>query len=617
MYAIYYMCGISAILSKNNKTDCIELLMKSLAILQNRGYDSFGSSCIIQKESNNIFSTQKIACTEENVGFDDFKTLHTSLKTTNCIGHTRWATHGNISIENTHPHSSNSSKIMLVHNGIIENYKILKDFLEQKSFTFYSQTDSEVIVNLIDYFYSIEKKTIEESIKQACTMLNGTYGLAIQCIDKPDNIYLLRNGSPLLLGENDNYIIATSEASGFINQVKHYLSLKNGDLAILSKQGIKKSESYQKIKCNDQNLHLTPEPYNFWTEKEIYEQKDSLLRATNNGGRIFNNSIKLGGIESLKNRITDIESVILLGCGTSLHACQIGSFYLKNHKCVNTIEYFDAAEFTERDLPLNDKCLIIMISQSGETMDLHRILNIINSNDKCITMGIINTVDSLIAREVDCGIYLNAGKEIAVASTKSFTNSLLILYMFSLWLYQEKQKTFLKIKYIDSIRHVIENVGLINNNIHSIVDKNYIQLLNSENIFILGKGKMEFIAKEMALKLKEICYIHAEGYSGSALKHGPFALLTKKFPVILLIDNENEQKMMNTYEEIKSRGGEIIVLCENKELNVDNKIIISTNQYLQEILFIVVLQHIAFELAKLRNINPDKPRNLAKVVTVE
>jgi glucosamine--fructose-6-phosphate aminotransferase (isomerizing) len=608
------MCGISVILCKNNELDGILLLLQSLAILQNRGYDSFGSSSII----DNVFNINKVACINDTINFKDFENQIQHIKTNITMGHTRWATHGIISNDNAHPHISNSKQITLVHNGIIENYKELKHFLIEHGYVFYSETDSEVIVNLIDYYYVKESKNIEESIKTAASMLSGTYGLAIQCINNPNNTYLLRFGSPMLVGENDTHIIATSESSGFVNQMKHYYSLKNNDLVILSSiDGIKTSEEYKKIICKEQNLTLTPYPYKHWTEKEIYEQKDSLLRATNYGGRIHNNSIKLGGVDYLIPHLNDIENIILLGCGTSLHVCQIASIYFKQNKCINNINYYDAAEFSIQDLPLHGKSLIIMCSQSGETMDLHRVLKILENNDKCITMGVINVVDSLIAREVDCGIYMNSGREVAVASTKSFTNSLLILYMFSLWIYKHKQNTIIKEKNIESIRTCIEQVGYINENISTLVEDSHINLINKENVFVLGKGKMEFIAKEISLKFKEICYIHAEGYSGSALKHGPFALLTPHFPVILLIDSDNKDKMLNVYKEIESRGADILVISELKSLNIPNVIVIPVNKHLQDILFIVILQHIAYRLSILRNINPDTPRNLAKVVTVE
>jgi glucosamine--fructose-6-phosphate aminotransferase (isomerizing) len=441
--------------------------------------------------------------------------------------------------------------------------------------------------------------------------------------------------------------MATSEVSGFVNQMKHYYTLTNNDLICFSlKEGIKskKTQQLKKMECRNENIVLTPAPYPHWTLKEIHEQKDSLLRATNNGGRIFLNKIKLGGIGIVRDYIREIENILLIGCGTSLHACQIGAFYLKKYHCgiVNHISVFDAAEFTPSDIPKRGKSLVIMISQSGETMDLHRVLPFVKERG-CLTMGIINVVDSLIAREVDCGIYMNAGRENAVASTKSFTSSLMILKMFSLWFYQEfmiseslvfpsspsNSQSHLLREYepiCNNIRNIIEQVGTLNSfsATNELFTPTMLDRLNQENMFILGKGKMECVAKEAALKLKEICYIHAEAYSGSALKHGPFALLKEGFPVIFLIDKENKDKMMNAYQEVKSRKAYCLVISElplftnDVDVDIENNFIrIPENGDIQEILYMVVLQHLCYSISQRRGINPDNPRNLAKVVTVE
>lgn len=642
------MCGISVVLSKQNTKKAVPLLLTSLEQLQNRGYDSFGLSCII--DSNTPFITHKVACTSSFKNFEYFKEKTKDIDSNVVMGHTRWATHGIISDENAHPHVSMTGTISLVHNGIIENYKSIKETLIKKGYTFISQTDSEVIVNLIDYHYTILNEQIEDAIQNAIKQLSGTYGLAIQCLDFPENTYIIRNGSPLLVGENDDYIMATSEVSGFVNQLKHYYTLKNNDLICFSlKEGIKsKKTKLKKIECPNENIVLTPAPYPHWTLKEIHEQKDSLLRATNNGARIFMNKIKLGGIEIVRDYIQDIKNILLIGCGTSLHACQIGAFYLKKYQCenVNYISVFDAAEITSYDIPKKGITLVIMISQSGETMDLHRVLPLLKERG-CLTMGIINVVDSLIAREVDCGIYMNAGRENAVASTKSFTSSLMILKMFSLWFYQEyiisysfgipsslSSSTIPLLREYEpicnNIHNVIEQVGVLNlsSAANELFTKSMLERLNQENMFILGKGKMECIAKEAALKLKEICYIHAEAYSGSALKHGPFALLKKDFPVIFLIDRENKDKMMNAYQEVKSRNAYCLVISEMPLFYVEDKaetntksehnfIRIPENGDIQEILYMVVLQHLCYSISQLRGINPDNPRNLAKVVTVE
>ena len=627
------MCGISVVICKNKagqSFDCIRMLVDSLGQLQNRGYDSFGMSCI---DINNNFHIHKKACIDQiEDHFNNFSNELQEITTNISIGHTRWATHGIISEANAHPHLSYSKKICLVHNGIIENYKILKKELLEKGFVFNSDTDSEVIVNLIDFYFSIMKLDIETAIITAANRLEGTYGLAIICINEPSCVYIIRNGSPIIIGENDNYIMATSEVAGFINQMSNYYVIENNDLVVLSiEQGIKTHIKYQSVKNINIEYEITPYPYDHWTLKEIMQQSVSLLNALNNGGRIVNNKIKLGGLDRIKTHISTINNVIFLGCGTSLNACHIGRIYMKSLFIVNNVQCFDGAEFEISDIPLSGKTLLVMCSQSGETKDLHRVIQLTKDHPNILTMGIINVVDSLIAREVNCGVYMNAGREVAVASTKSFTSSVLILKLFSLW-YLQNNKKLNNIdnsindnsindnkKNIQNIRNISEQVSCINNNIDKLINDTHISLLDYENIFILGKGKMEHIAKEISLKMKEICYIHAEGYSGSALKHGPFALLKPGFPVILLIDKYNEDKMWNIYKEIESRKANILVISELNNLEIDktNYIIVPENIDLQEILFAIVLQHICYRLAIKRKINPDKPRNLAKVVTVE
>jgi len=603
------MCGISVIISKNLNNSAINLLIQSLNILQNRGYDSFGSCSII----NNKFVIKKTACNTESIKFSNFVDKIQDIKTNITMGHTRWATHGGITEANAHPHISNSGKFSIVHNGIINNYSDLKIFLKTHGFKFYSDTDTEVIVNLIDYYYS-NHCSIEEAITKSMNDLEGTYGLAIICLNTPDTVYLTRKGSPLLVGENESYVIATSETSGFINEIKHYYPLNN-DIIKISASGI----STHKLKLLDnscEHISLTPHPFKHWTVKEIYDQHASLLSAINNGARISDNIIKFGGIEYLLPYVKKVKNLIFLGCGTSLHACHIGMTYFKKYKCIDNIYCYDAAEFTKYDIPQNGYTVVVFCSQSGETMDLIRVFDIITPIDNCITVGIVNVPDSSLARLTDCGIYINSGKENAVASTKSFTNTLLVLYLFSLWYYQIYDNN-IPLDSIKAIHNIINNVHIINNGINDIIPNKCLDILNNNNIFILGKGNMEYIAKEMALKMKEICYIHAEGYSGSALKHGPFALLTKGFPVILLIDSENKSKMLNVYKEIESREAEIVVISNIQNIDVKNLILLPECNKLQEILFMVVLQHIAYRIAILRGINPDQPRNLAKVVTVE
>jgi glucosamine--fructose-6-phosphate aminotransferase (isomerizing) len=612
------MCGISVVIDKNNK-NALQILLKSLEILQNRGYDSFGTCFYDSREKN--YKIIKKSLNNNLTNIDDTYELFMndcSIYDSNiCIGHTRWATHGSINDNNAHPHISKNKKFTLVHNGIIENYNSLKNRLLSKGYSFYSDTDSEVIVNLIEHFYDSCKNVID-AINETTKILLGTYGLSIIFNEDSDKIYLIRNGSPLLIGENENYIIATSEASGFLNNVKHYYSLEQNTVAILDINcGINNVVLNNKI-VNKYDDNIDKGNFEHWTLKEIMEQSESLQRAINYGGRVNKNNIMLGGLSQLK-QITEIQNIIFLGCGTSFYASNIACNYIKQTQLFNTVLCIDGSEFNVDDIPNNGNSLIIMCSQSGETKDLHRVFEELKyTNKNTTTMGVINVVDSLIAREVDHGIYMNAGKEIAVASTKSFTSSIIIFKLFSLWCKQHFDFN-IKMNTLTDILNVSYQIKNLNSNIDNFINSKIIENLNNNNLFVLGKGNMEYIAKECALKMKEICYIHAEGYSASSLKHGPFALLTNNFPVILLIDKKNRWKMMNTYKEIETRGANIIVLTELDDLEIEEKntIVLPGNNELQEIIYMVALQHICYKLSILRNINPDKPRNLAKVVTVE
>lgn len=596
------MCGITGIISKYDK-NVIDLLFSSIKQLENRGYDSMGICFYL----NNKFQIFK-SCN---------KMLDNTFKNNNStigIAHTRWATHGSVNINNTHPFISHNKKIILAHNGIVDNYSKLKNFLINKKYIFTSDTDSEVIVNLIDFFYMKDNiYSINDAIYNAINLIEGTFGLTIICIDNLDYIYIIKRGSPIVIGENDNYIIATSETSGFVKEMNNYITLENNDLFAITKNGIVNFNNniYNKHIIDDTNYDLTPLPYNHWTKKEIMEQTYSILRAINNGARIKNNIIKLGGLNILNNN--NYKNLILTGCGTSLHSCFIGSYYFKQFNYFNTIQVIDGSEFNDSCLYKNDT-ICILISQSGETKDLYNCIDIIKQNN-CISIGVINVVNSLIAREVNCGVYLNANREMAVASTKSFTSSLLVLYLISLWFYQKNNSIDVKIFHnIHNLsRHVNKiNLSIKNNNsIHDIISN-----LNKPSMFIIGKGNMEYVAKEGALKFKEITYIHCEGYNASSLKHGPFALLNDNFPVILLINKKHKNLLLNAYEEIKSRKAYCLIITNDPTIDIENKIVVPNND-MCDILFSVLLQNLAYELAIYKNINPDKPKNLAKVVSVD
>ena len=629
------MCGIFGLITTLKNHNIYEIIINGLIQLQNRGYDSSGI-CLLK---NNDFEIHKYASTNSLSSIDKLLSLnlHTNneknINTENLnigIGHNRWATHGGKTDNNAHPHISNDKQFVLVHNGIIENYQELKQFLSKKNFTFYSETDTEIIVNLISYYYQECKNTFN-AIEKTISTLQGTYGIIVINKLEPDNIYAVRNGSPLLVGYTDNYAIITSEQSGFCNMVNTYITLNNDDICVI--KNIKESEYLNKIIVETTNHYvqknvtinhfdMTPHPYKHWTIKEINDQHNTIFNAINRGGRIKNNSeVKLGGLEQSVDKLKDIKNIILLGCGTSYHAALYGAYYLKTLCNFNTVQVFDGADLNDYDIPHNESSAFILISQSGETKDLHRCIEIAQ-NHNIITIGIINVVDSLIAREVDCGIYCNAGREMGVASTKAFTSQVICLSMMAIWFAQinglNENKRIKMIKDLHNLSNDFKNTI---KNIDNEMKELSIELIKYNNIFILGKGPDEYIAKEGSLKIKEISYIHTEGYSTSSLKHGPFALLDENFPTIIInCVEEYNAKTLNCFEEVHARNSPIILITNNNNFSTSKncKIIhVSKNNSYCSLIGIIPFQLLAYYLSINKNINPDIPKNLAKVVTVE
>lgn len=610
------MCGIIALLSLyDDKT--INYLLNGLKQLQNRGYDSAGI-CTLDEE----FSLLKYASTKDidsikNLELNKFKLKKSSIG----IAHTRWATHGAKTDINSHPHISYDNKVVLVHNGIIENYSNLKLMLESKNIKFKSQTDTEVISNLIAFNYN-KLGNFSKAIRESIIMMSGTWGLAIMNLDEPNKLYCVRHGSPILVSQSDDLVMISSEQSGFCGKTNNYFILDSNDICEISKENhkitVNTSKKYDLQNTLDLNFDLTPDPFDHWTLKEICEQFDASLRAISLGGRLLDdNKVRLGGLEGNKEVLKRIDNLIFLACGTSYYAALCGINYFKDMCNFNTLHIIDGAEFTEKDIPKYGNTALVMLSQSGETKDLHRGIKIGKDND-LFMIGVINVVDSMIARECNCGCYLNAGREVGVASTKSFTNQVILLSMIAVWFSQIHDKNNNKRKdYIQSLRNLPYDIKKV---IDISLEKKdlFINLLNKPSLFILGKGKSEAIAKEGSLKIKEITYIHAEGYSGSALKHGPFALLDKNMPVILISpNNEHYAKMNNAYEEIKSRFAPILFITDNDKCTYDNSIIIPKNKVYADLLCVIPLQIAAYYLSIERGLNPDMPRNLAKCVTVE
>jgi len=625
------MCGIFGIVLNNNNENIYNLIINGLIQLQNRGYDSAGV-CVIKNskfEVNKCASTNKENAIDRLINLKHIKDVKDNIYIG--IGHNRWATHGVKNDINAHPHLSGDAKFVIVHNGIIENYNEIKQKLIKEKFFFNSQTDTEVIVNLLQYNYSnnilnnIKSNSMTDIIKQTIEELRGTYGLLIQSLYEPNKLYCVRNGSPLLIGQNEEEVIVTSEQSGFCNKMSNYITLHNDDICVITKTDdniiINTTHNYIKKNVALVDSNQTPHPYEHWTLKEINEQPYVILNSINKGGRIKNASeVKLGGLEQHVDNLKNIDNIIILGCGTSYFAGLYGMFFFKQLCQFNTIQVFDGAEFNEQDIPIIGNTAFILISQSGETKDLHRCIEI-SKNNNITTIGIVNVVDSLIAREVDCGIYCNAGKEVGVASTKAFTSQVVCLSMAAIWFsslqnINEKKR----VRMVSDLHNLSSDIKLTLD-LCSVNIKEYITKFNKSNMFLLGKGSDEFIAKEGALKIKEISYIHSEGYSSSSLKHGPFALLDENFPVIILnMDQTHRAKTLNCYQEVSSRNAPVLIITNDISISSEvscDIIYVPENKSYASLLGIIPIQLLAYHLSISKGINPDKPKNLAKVVTVE
>lgn len=617
------MCGIVAYLGSFDNG--MDFILSGLNLLQNRGYDSAGISCILG--STGQLYTRKYASKE---GRDSLHLLRAEVQDKDAnliIGHTRWATHGRKTDGNAHPHGDNKSRISLVHNGIIENYYELKTELQTAGYRFQSQTDTEVIAVLIGRFLD-NGLPMEAAIENTVLKIKGTWALVIVHRDYPNKLWITRNGSPLLLGMDDEYIMVASEQIAFGNHISKYISLENDDIIEISRENGRISYNKDIHRYAVKHKRVTeieyqPMEFDHWMIKEICEQPDSILRAMNNGGRIKSNvSVKLGGLDGKRESLLKINHLILLGCGTSYYA---GLWSLDLFKAIggfDTVVIYDGADFHTKDIPANGVAGVILLSQSGETKDLHRCIQIAKESD-LFTIGAINVVDSFIARETDCGVYLNAGREVAVASTKSFTNQCVVLAMIAVW-FSQTRKTNVKKR-----RQIIEDLRKLPLQITYLI-RDYLptiqgiltRLGNAKSAFVLGKGNVAAVASEGSLKIKEVCYVHAEGYSTSALKHGPFALIEKNTPILLLdVDEEHRDKTQNAYQEIASREAFVVTFTDHPvpmyEENENCVVRVESNKTFGGLLANVFLQLLSYHWAIQLGNNPDFPRNLAKVVTVE
>lgn len=639
------MCGIIAALC-NSPEKCSTILFSGLKYMQNRGYDSAGMCSVSLLDNIPTTITTKFASTDNATALELIEPeLSKHSNSFVGFGHTRWATHGAKTDTNSHPHTSTHGMFTIVHNGILENYRELKSSLIEKDMKFQSETDTEVIANLLECVYLENNRRdiqgVEECIHKVQERMSGSWGLVIFCKDTPNNLFCVRHGSPLLVGKTDNEIIVASEQAGFGNRVNTYFILNTRDICTLSlsndhsKLEVSTGSTYTMKKTNQQLIRDSPAPYPHWTIREINEQSECVKNAISMGGRVLSNStVHLGGLHDHRETIKSTDNLILLGCGTSYHSGMIAMNHFKSICDLNCVLLFDGAEFTSKDIPRIGNTTAIFISQSGETKDLHRCIAIAKQHN-VFTLGVVNVVDSLIAREVNCGVYLNAGTEVAVASTKAFTSQTLVLTMIAVWIAQ--QKDIYKIKreeYIQDIRNLSNDIETVLKIGDFSIDSDVINMFtNKSSCFLLGKGMGEGTSREGALKIKEIAYIHTEGYSSSALKHGPFALLEKDFPVILFVPNdEHFAKNYNALQEVASRGASILCIHNSVDgLNdefgkqdvvslfdsVKHSMCVPFNKTFQSLINIIPIQMLAYKLSISKGINPDTPKNLAKVVTVE
>jgi len=619
------MCGIVGYIGNKSAKDVI---LKGLKRLEYRGYDSAGISTMnvdtieISKIKGNV--TDLITSISDNTHQGGMG-----------IGHTRWATHGEPSLTNAHPHTDKSGKFTLVHNGIIENYKILNEFLKDNNIICQTNTDTEVLVQFIGYLYKKEQLDFVEIVRLALKEVVGAYGIVVMCEDFPETIIAARFGSPLLLGIGKNEYFVASDSSPIIEYTRNIIYLDEGELAVIHPDSyeVRDISGNQVLSKNVEEIEYDLEEiekggYNHFMLKEINEQAHTISEAMR--GRItldstqlfptYSAEITLGGIYDWIQQILDANHIYITACGTSWHASLIGSYILEEFLNVPVkVEY--ASEFRYRETAVNDNSVVICVSQSGETADT--LAAIRKAKEKgALTVGIVNVVGSSIPRITHCGVYIHAGPEIGVASTKAFTSQVTIFNLIGILLAQKKNIN------IDFINPLINDIEKLPGLIQSVLDQgNDIipiaqDFMEAENFLYLGRGYQFPVALEGALKLKEIAYIHAEGYPAAEMKHGPIALIDDDMPVVFIVTQRGYEKVISNIQEVRARGGKIIIITSemNDELKEFSSHIIQVpkvHHCLQAILTTVPLQILAYHIAVLKGCDVDMPRNLAKSVTVE
>ena len=610
------MCGIVGYIGKR---EAYPILINGLKRLEYRGYDSAGIALLedghirVEKQVGKISALESIIQPEQFTG-------------TTGIAHTRWATHGEPNRENAHPHSDCKGDIVLVHNGIIENYQSLRQMLMEKGHHFKTETDTEIIAHLIEELYQ-NGTSFEAAFLGALQQVEGTYGLALITRHEPDRIYAARKGSPLVVGIGDGEYFLGSDAAALIAHTRDVFYLEDGEIAIISRDGfitktIKNEVIEKKIERITFDLErIEKAGYPHFMLKEIYEQPRTVADCMR--GRLLPDEgvTKLGGLTNILHNVMRARKIFITACGTSYHAGLIGEYMIEEH-CRVPVEVEYASEFRYRDPIIQDDNLVIVISQSGETADTLAALREAKRKGATV-MGIVNVVGSTIARETHGGVYIHAGPEIGVASTKAFTSQVTALALLTVMLARAKTMSAEEgrrvVKELEALPQKVEQA------LHSddVVKEIAAQFKDHRNFLYLGRGYNYPVALEGALKLKEISYIHAEGYPAAEMKHGPIALIDEDMPVVVIATRDSTyDKIVSNIQEVKARRGRVIAVVSEGDHELDNLVdytipVPTTLDFLQPIVTIIPLQLLAYHIAVMRGCDVDQPRNLAKSVTVE
>jgi glucosamine--fructose-6-phosphate aminotransferase (isomerizing) len=610
------MCGIVGYVGHR---PCLSILLEGLKRLEYRGYDSAGVAVQVGDELKVVKAAGKIRQLESRLA-------ETSLQGTSGIAHTRWATHGEPNDVNAHPHSDQRGRLALVHNGIIENYAVLKSALESEGHHFRTQTDTEVLAHLVEEFLKRGLR-LEAAVAEALAKVEGTYGIAVMCADEPGVVVGARKGSPLVVGIADGEYFLASDVAPIIEHTRQVVYLDDGEMAVLTPDGFHTS-TIGRVPV-DKAVHevewdlaqIEKGGFDHFMLKEIFEQPDSVRNAMRGRLNTAEGLARLGGLNMTQDEMREIRRIIILGCGTSWHAGLIGEYMLEEFARIPVeVEY--ASEFRYRNPIVDDGTVVLVISQSGETADTLAAMREARRKG-ARALGIVNVVGSTIARESDGGVYIHAGPEIGVASTKAFTSQVTVLSLLTLALGRQRnlsREEGIRIAHeLDSVPRKIEAILQREGDVKRIAEL----YRANDNFIYLGRGYNFPVALEGALKLKEISYIHAEGYPAAEMKHGPIALVDEHMPVVFICTKDSAyDKVMSNMSEVRARRGRIIAVATEGDEEVVSRAdhvlyVPPTLPMLQPLLSVLPLQLLAYHVAVLRGCDVDQPRNLAKSVTVE